>query len=210
MQRPTGLLPRSLFFFVTLAVLAASTAVTPAIAQAPITGIKTPPVETRQFGDLAEGPYNRLVIQNVNVLPGHGGPSVGLYDILVEGNVITEMRRFDPYMPAEEREHIDGDRVIDGTGKWVMPGMINLHLHLRNEPLPLEYVYYLQLATGITTLGPRGRLPSWARIVEWGCCGVAPDSGCTGGPHPHLITRASGEEKGTRSQIAGLGPRLRS
>ena len=154
MQRPTGLLPRSLFFFVTLAVLAASTAVTPAIAQAPITGIKTPPVETRQFGDLAEGPYNRLVIQNVNVLPGHGGPSVGLYDILVEGNVITEMRRFDPYMPAEEREHIDGDRVIDGTGKWVMPGMINLHLHLRNEPLPLEYVYYLQLATGITTLGP--------------------------------------------------------
>lgn len=124
------------------------------LEQAAVTGIKSPPVETRQFGDLAAGPYNRLVIQNVNVLPGHGGPSVGIYDILVEGNVITEMRRFDPYMPVEEREHIEGDRVIDGTGKWVMPGMINLHLHLRNEPLPLEYVYYLQLATGITTLGP--------------------------------------------------------
>jgi hypothetical protein len=122
--------------------------------QVVVTGIKNPPVETRQFGELAAGPYNRLVIQNVNVLPGHGGPSVGIYDILVEGNVITQMRRFDPYLPAAERNHIQGDRVIDGTGKWVMPGMINLHLHLRNEPLPLNYVYYLQLATGITTLGP--------------------------------------------------------
>ena len=64
------------------------------------------------------------------------------------------MKRFDPYFPAEDREHIEGDRVIDGTGKWVMPGMINLHLHLRDEPLPLDYVYYLQLATGITTVGP--------------------------------------------------------
>ena len=154
MPRPRSLFRRSLLVFASAIVLVAGSVASPATAQESITGIKTTPVETRQFGELAEGPYNRLVIQNVNVLPGHGGPSVGLYDILVEGNVITEMRRFDPYMPAGEREHIDGDRVIDGTGKWVMPGMINLHLHLREEPLPLEYVYYLQLATGITTLGP--------------------------------------------------------
>ena len=137
-----------------LLALAATGTVAPALAQEPLTDFKRPPVQTRQFGDLAEGPYNRLVIQNVNVLPGHGGPSVGLYDILIEGNEITEMKRFDPYFPAEDREHIEGDRVIDGTGKWVMPGMINLHLHLRDEPLPLDYVYYLQLATGITTVGP--------------------------------------------------------
>lgn len=136
-----------------LALLATGT-VTLVLAQEPLTDFKRPPVQTRQFGDLAEGPYNRLVIQNVNVIPGHGGPSVGLYDILIEGNEITEMRRFSPYDPAEEREHIEGDRVIDGTDKWVMPGMINLHLHLRDEPLPLDYVYYLQLATGITTVGP--------------------------------------------------------
>ncbi len=127
---------------------------TPWSGQVAVTAVKNPPVQTRRFGDLAEGPYNRLVIQNVNVLPGHGGPSVGIYDILIEGNVITQMRRFDPYLPPAERNHLQGDRVIDGTGKWVMPGMINLHLHLREEPLPLNYVYYLQLATGITTLGP--------------------------------------------------------
>ncbi len=157
MPHPTIAPRRISSLLVTLAVagvvLTAAPAAVPS-GQVVVTGVKNPPVQTRQFGELAEGPYNRLVIQNVNVLPGHGGPSVGIYDILVEGNVITEMRRFDPYLPADERDHLEGDRVIDGTGKWVMPGMINLHLHLREEPLPLSYVYYLQLATGITTLGP--------------------------------------------------------
>ncbi len=154
MKSSTGT-PRRTVFPAVAALLALLVGLTaPALAQEPITDVKPTPVQTRQFGQLAEGPYNRLVIQNVNVLPGHGGPSVGIYDILIEGNVITEMRRFSAYDPIEEREHLEGDRVIDGTGKWVMPGMINLHLHLRNEPLPLDYVYYLQLATGITTLGP--------------------------------------------------------
>jgi len=156
MPRPSGSLSRVLHVVATALaglVFVAEPAGRPR-EQVAVTAVKTPLVETRQFGELAEGPYNRLVIQNVNVLPGHGGPSVGIYDILIEGNVITDMRRFDPYMPAGEREHLEGDRVIDGTGKWVMPGMINLHLHLRNDPLPLDYVYYLQLATGITTLGP--------------------------------------------------------
>jgi len=137
-----------------LVLIAVGSSAAAPLAQEPITDFKRPPVQTRQFGELAEGPYNRLVIQSVNVLPGHGGPSVGLYDILIEGNEITEMRRFDPYTPETEWEHLEGDRIIDGRGKHVMPGMINLHLHLRNEPLPLDYVYYLQLATGITTLGP--------------------------------------------------------
>ena len=154
MQRSTGPLPRTLLALFGLLALVASAAVPPAIAQESIVPVKNPPVETRQFGDLAEGPYNRLVIQNVNVLPGHGGPSVGTYDILIEGNVISQMRRFDPYTPESEWEHLEGDRVIDGRGKWVMPGLINLHLHLREEPLPLDYVYFLQLATGVTTVGP--------------------------------------------------------
>ena len=35
-----------------------------------------------------------------------------------------------------------------------MPGMLNLHLHLRNKSLPLDYIFYLQLATGVTSIGP--------------------------------------------------------
>lgn len=113
-------------------------------------------VQTRQFGDLAEGPYNRLVIQNVMVIPGHGGPPVGPYDIVIEGNTISEMVPFDP-VTAERRgddSRPTGDRVIDGSGKYVMPGMIDLHMHLRTDPMPIEYVYYLKLAHGVTSIVP--------------------------------------------------------
>ncbi|MCH7476433.1 MAG: amidohydrolase family protein [Gemmatimonadetes bacterium] len=112
--------------------------------------------QTRRFGDLAEGPYDRLVIQGAMVIPGHGGPPVGPYDILIEGNRISAMVPFDP-VTAERRggsDRMTGDRVIDGTGLYVMPGMIDLHMHLRQEPMEIEYVYYLKLAHGVTTMVP--------------------------------------------------------
>ena len=104
--------------------------------------------ETKQFGELAEGPYDRLVLRDVMVVPGHGGPPNGPYDILVEGNAISEMRS------ADAEEEWEADRVIEGEGLYVMPGMINLHLHLRGDWLPLRYSYLMQLATGVTSLGP--------------------------------------------------------
>ena len=121
-----------------------------------VTAVKSAPVETRRFDDLAEGPYDRLVIRGAMVIPGHGGPPAGPYDILIEGNVITRMVPFDP-VSAERREgseRMTGDRIIDATGMTVMPGMLDLHMHLRQEPMEIEYVYYLKLAHGVTTLVP--------------------------------------------------------
>ena len=98
------------------------------------------------------------------VIPGHGGPPVGPYDIVIKGDKIVDMILFDP-VTAKRRGAVkreDGDRVIDAKGKYVMPGMIDLHTHLRTEPMPLEYVYYLKLAHGITTMVPgsdRGLMP---------------------------------------------------
>src|SRR5690606_3279397 len=53
----------------------------------------TPAAEAgaQPFGRLAAGPYDRLVIRNAMVIPGHGGPPAGPYDILIEGNTITRM-----------------------------------------------------------------------------------------------------------------------
>jgi hypothetical protein len=124
--------------------------------------IQASAVAQSAWGDLAAGPYKRLVIQNAMVIPGHGGPPVGPYDIVIEGNMITEMTPFDP-VTAERRGRTPraaGDRVIDARGMYVMPGMIDLHCHLREEPMELEYVYYLKLAHGVTTMVPaadRGR-----------------------------------------------------
>jgi imidazolonepropionase-like amidohydrolase len=123
----------------------------PLAAQRPAT---PPNITTKKFNDLAEGPYNRLVIRNAMVIPGHGGPPAGPYDVLIEGNTITQMVPFDP-VAAERRgntQRLTGDRVIDGTGKYIMPGMIDLHTHLRTLPEELEYVDYLKLAMGVTTM----------------------------------------------------------
>ncbi len=127
-----------------------------ALAQVDKVALKPNPKEMKDFGDLAAGPYKRLVIRNVMVIPGHGGPARGLFDILITGNVIAEMRRYDPFKEPQEDDEprLTGDRIIEGDGKYVMPGMLNLHLHLREEELPLDYIYYLQLATGATSIGP--------------------------------------------------------
>jgi len=48
------------------------------------------------------------------------------------------------------------DAEIDATGKYVLPGLINLHGHVQDErggiPQPLEYELKLWLASGITTV----------------------------------------------------------
>jgi hypothetical protein len=106
------------------------------------------------FGNLAAGPYNRLVIRGAMVIPGHGGPPAGPYDIVIERNMITEMIPFDP-VTAERRGESSrptGDRIIDAAGKYVMPGMIDLHTHIRTAPQENEYAWYLRLAHGVTTM----------------------------------------------------------
>jgi Amidohydrolase family len=145
------------------AALAAPVIVVTALSAPLSTGLAQQPpsgplarVETRRFDDLAAGPYGRLVIRGAMVIPGHGGPPLGPYDIVIEGNTITEMVSFDP-VTAEQRgdtRRPTGDRVIEATGMYVMPGMIDLHMHLRTAPMPIEYVYYLKLAHGVTGLVP--------------------------------------------------------
>jgi len=109
-----------------------------------------------RFEGLASGPYKKLVIREAMVIPGHGGPPVGPYDIVIQGDKITDMIPFDP-VSAKIRGTVKretGDRVIEAKGKYVLPGMIDLHMHLRTDPMPLEYIYYLKLAHGVTTMVP--------------------------------------------------------
>lgn len=102
-------------------------------------------------------PAGSLAIRNALVVQGNGTPAEGPYDILIEGNTIAEMVALDPVALSQGR----GRRVaaaveIDATGKYVLPGLINLHAHLQNErgglPQPYQYQFKLWLASGVTTI----------------------------------------------------------
>jgi imidazolonepropionase-like amidohydrolase len=96
--------------------------------------------------------YDRLIIRNVIVIDGKGTPPKGPYDVILEGNRIQSIRGAarggNPY---QKEKH-----VIDGTGMYILPGLINLHAHIHDsrgsQPLPFEYLYKLWLACGITSI----------------------------------------------------------
>ena len=116
--------------------------------------------------DARQGPYKRLVIINAMVIPGHGGPAYGPADIIIEAGRIHQIISYNGFSgrPTDAGSH-GADRVIDATGMYVMPGLIDLHMHIRSDPLPLQYIYNLKLAHGVTTMvnGPdRG----WASALE--------------------------------------------
>ncbi|HYW31357.1 MAG TPA: amidohydrolase, partial [Gemmatimonas sp.] len=100
----------------------------------------------------------RLVIRNAMVIEGNGTPAEGPKDIVVEGNTITSITALDPVAVSNgtARRPAAGDAEIDATGKYVMPGLINLHGHVQDErggvPQPLDYQLKLWLGMGITTV----------------------------------------------------------
>lgn len=95
--------------------------------------------------------YNQLVIRNVTVIDGNGTPAEGPMDVIVKGNAIDSVRSY-----SQERKYEKADRVIDGSGMYLLPGLINIHAHIHDrrgkKPLPVEYSYKLWLACGITTI----------------------------------------------------------
>ena len=99
----------------------------------------------------------RLLIHNATVVDGNGTPASGPKDIVIENNLIADVIPLDPVaMGRGGRGQAQADAVIDATGKYVLPGLINAHAHLQEErggrPQPIEYELNIWLACGITTI----------------------------------------------------------
>jgi hypothetical protein len=99
----------------------------------------------------------RLVIRGATIIDGNGTPASGPKDIVIEGNTITEIVSLDPVALKDGRARRPAGEVeIDAAGKYVLPGLINLHGHVQEErggiPQPLDYCLKMWLACGITTV----------------------------------------------------------
>lgn len=99
----------------------------------------------------------RLVIRGAMLIEGNGTPAEGPKDIVLEGNRIVDIVALDPVALRDgTARRPTGDAEIDATGKYVVPGLINIHGHVQDERAgvaqPLEYQLKLWLGMGITTV----------------------------------------------------------
>jgi imidazolonepropionase-like amidohydrolase len=111
------------------------------------------PAPARREG---EGPFQRLIIRGATLIDGAGGPPRGPVDIVIEGNRISEIANVGyPGVAIDSTKRPKGPaREIDGNGTYVMPGIVDLHVHQGTQQKAPESEYYnkLWLAHGITTV----------------------------------------------------------
>jgi imidazolonepropionase-like amidohydrolase len=131
---------KSLRTFARLALLMAGAYAAAAVATAQAPAGEKSPAHARGV--------QRLLIRNAMIIPGTGVPAYGPSDILVEGGVIARIGN------SAAGRWPAADAAIDATGKYVMPGIVNTHMHWHEErvgPLPIQYERNLYLAAGVTT-----------------------------------------------------------
>ncbi len=102
-------------------------------------------------------PNNTIVIDHVTILDGRGGDAVPDARVVVRGDRIISISRSSQPLPPQQR-------VIDGTGKFLLPGFIDMHAHLliprcSSDDGPPQFDWALsarslarQLDFGITTV----------------------------------------------------------
>lgn len=97
-----------------------------------------------------------IAFTNVTVLPMDREGVLENHTVVVVGETITEVG------PADEVEVGEGATVVDGTGRYLMPGLAEMHAHVPPGDAPprelVEDILFLYVANGITTI--RGMLGS--------------------------------------------------
>ncbi|HDK8090827.1 TPA: amidohydrolase family protein, partial [Staphylococcus aureus] len=68
-----------------------------------------------------------MIIKNINLIDGTGKDIQRCVDIKIENYVISEIGT-----------HLNGDNIIEGNGQYLLPGMIDSHVHVMLEMEPLE------------------------------------------------------------------------
>lgn len=124
---------------------------------------------TSSAQELAEGPFNQLIIRSAMLINGNGAPPLGPVDVVVEQDKITEVRVVGyPGVEINEKRRPalkPGGREINAEGMYLLPGFVDMHGHIGGvaQGADWDYVFSLWLAHGITTVRePSGRGLEWA------------------------------------------------
>lgn len=112
------------------------------------------------------GPYKRLVIENANIINGTGAPTQGPVTIIIEHGLIKEIKGVgNGALHSGKGSYGKETRVINAKGKYVLPGLIDVHSHLGTPThafggalTNMDYVFKLLLGHGITTVRDVGSL----------------------------------------------------
>ncbi|TVQ04887.1 MAG: amidohydrolase [Balneolaceae bacterium] len=116
-----------------------------------------------------EGPFERLIIRGATMIDGTGSPAVGPVDIVIEGNIITQIQYVGfPGVPIDENRRPpsrDGDQVLETDGMYILPGFFDMHAHIGGiaQGTSPDYVFKLWMAHGITSV----REPGSGNGIEW-------------------------------------------
>lgn len=112
--------------------------------------------------DEGEGPFQRLILRGGILVDGTGAPARGPVDIVIEGNRIKEIVGVGypnvPIDPKVRPKAASGDRELDVSGMYILPGLVDMHGHIggADQGTPAEYVLKLWMGHGITTVRDPG------------------------------------------------------
>jgi imidazolonepropionase-like amidohydrolase len=125
-----------------------------ALAVATLTQFVTNAQSTQTTPAIHARANRRMVIRNAMIIYGNAKPPYGPMDIVVEDGRIAYIGSSS--FRSAQSAAAAGDTVIDATGKYVMPGIVNAHMHWHEErqpgiAQPIQYERNLYLAAGVTT-----------------------------------------------------------
>jgi imidazolonepropionase-like amidohydrolase len=94
-----------------------------------------------KLSDELPTPQPQVAFENVNLIPMDSERVVENQTVIVRDGLIEQIR-------SSDQVNIPGDAmVIDGTGKYLMPGLTDMHVHIEYENDML-----LQVANGVTSV----------------------------------------------------------
>ena len=116
-----------------------------------------------------EGPFQRLILRGGTLIDGTGAPPIGPVDIVIERNRIVNIKSVGypglPIDPKRRPKAKPGDKELDVSGMYILPGFIDMHAHIGGvrQGTPAEYVFKLWMGHGITTV----RDPGSGNGLDW-------------------------------------------